>query len=79
MPQTTGHLIDSKICAVIRFLNATDIKAAEIHQQISEVYGENAMISVMVRKWLGAFKEHHTNVHDEKRNAQPPAINGAES
>ena len=34
---------DCEIRSVIRFLNAKDVKAAKIHRQISEVYGENIM------------------------------------
>lgn len=32
-----------KLRAVIRFLNARNTKLADIHRQISECYGENAI------------------------------------
>jgi len=35
--------------SVIRFLNAKDMKPAEIHRELCDVYGEHAMSSSMVR------------------------------
>jgi hypothetical protein len=43
---------DCEIRSVISFLNARNVKPADIHRQICEVYGENAMSDGMVRKWL---------------------------
>lgn len=37
----------------------------EIHQQISEVSGKNAMNDRMVRKLVTTFKDFHTNVYNE--------------
>ena len=36
--------------SVIRFLNAKNMKPAEIHRQLFEVYGEHAMSSSVVQR-----------------------------
>ncbi|GBN47573.1 hypothetical protein AVEN_117029-1 [Araneus ventricosus] len=43
MFQSIENLVDCEIRFLIRFLNSKDVKTAEIHRQISEVYGENSM------------------------------------
>ncbi|GBM78313.1 hypothetical protein AVEN_139728-1 [Araneus ventricosus] len=60
--------------SIIRFLNAKDVKAAEIHRQISEVYGENIMNEGMVRKSVRAFKDDPTNANDEERSGRPSVV-----
>lgn len=45
----TEYIVCEK-CAVIHFLNANDVKAAEIHRQISEKHGYSAMSDGMERK-----------------------------
>jgi transposase len=67
---------DCEIRSVIRFLNARNVKPADIHRQICEVYGENAMSDGMVRKWVRKFKEGRDNVHDEPRSGRPSVITG---
>ena len=59
---------DCEIRSVIRFLNARNVKPADIHRQICEVYGENAMNDGMVRKCVRKFNECSDNVHDEPRS-----------
>jgi hypothetical protein len=51
------HPADCEIRCVIRFLNARNVKLADIHRQICEVYGENAMRDGMMRKWVRKFNE----------------------
>jgi hypothetical protein len=51
------HPADCEIRSVIRFVNARNVKPADIHCQICEVYGENAMSDGMVRKWVRKFNE----------------------
>jgi len=46
-----------EIRSVIRFLNARNVLPSEIHHQICQVYGENAMSDGMVRKWVRMFNE----------------------
>ena len=43
--------------SVICFLNAKNMKPAEIHCQLCEVYGEHAMSSAMVRRLVRLFHE----------------------
>ncbi|GFW83103.1 histone-lysine N-methyltransferase SETMAR [Trichonephila clavipes] len=74
MFETIDQPADCEIRSVIRFLTAKNISAAEIHRQISDVYGPNAMSSSKVRKWVRAFKDGRENVHDEPRSGRPSVI-----
>ena len=56
---------DCEIRSVIRFWNARNVLPSEIHHQICQVYGDNAMSDGMVRKWVRMFIEGRENVHDE--------------
>jgi hypothetical protein len=49
--------------SVIRFLKAKNMKPAEIHRQLCDVYGEHAMSSSMVWRWVRLFNEGRENVH----------------
>ena len=40
---------------------------SEIHHQICQVYGDNAMSDGMVRKWVRIFNGGREKVHDEAR------------
>ena len=62
---------DCEIRSVVRFLNARNMKPADIHRQICEVYGGNAMSDGMVRKLVRNFDEGRDNVHDEPRCGRP--------
>ena len=70
---------DCEIQSVICSLNARNAKLADIHYQICDVYGENAVSDGMMRKWLRKFNEGRDNVHDEPRSDQPPLITGGRS
>jgi hypothetical protein len=52
----------------MRFFNARNVKQADTHHQIFEVYGENAMSAGMVRKWVRKFNEGHDNMRGEPRS-----------
>ena len=67
---------DCEIRSVIRFLNARNVKPADIHRQICEVYGENAMNDGMVRKWVRKFNEGCVKVHDEPRSGRLSVVTG---
>jgi len=54
--------------SVIRFMNAKNMKPAEIHRQLCDVYGEHTMSSSMVQRWVQLFNEGRENVHDDPRN-----------
>jgi len=60
---------------VIRFLNARNVLPSDIHHQICQVYGDNAMTDGMVRKWVRMFNEGRENVHDEARSGCPCLVN----
>jgi len=42
----------SEMRSVIRFLNVKNMKPVEIHRQLCDVYGEHAMSSSVVRRWV---------------------------
>ena len=48
---------------------------SEIHHQICQVYGDNAMSDGMVRKWVRMFNEGRENLHDEARSGRPTLVN----
>jgi hypothetical protein len=52
MFKTIERPADFEIRSIIRFLNGRNVKPADIHHQICEVYGENATSDGMVRKWV---------------------------
>ena len=64
-----------EIRSVIPFFNARNVLSREIHHQICQVYGENAMSECMVRKWVRMFNEGRENVHDEARSGRPSLVN----
>ena len=43
--------------SVIHSLNVKNMKPGEIHRQLCDVYGEHAMSSSMVRRWVRLFNE----------------------
>ena len=65
----------SEIWSLIRFLNAKNVLPSEIHHQICQVYGDNAMSDGMVRKWVRMLNEGRANVHDEARSGRPSLVN----
>jgi len=75
MFKTIEGAADFEIQSVIRFLNARNVLPSEIHHQICQVYGENAMSDGMVRKWFRMFNEGRENVHDEARSGRPSLVN----
>ncbi|GBN96509.1 hypothetical protein AVEN_84905-1 [Araneus ventricosus] len=75
MFKTIADPADCEVRSVIRFLNAKNVKPAEIHRQLVEIYGENVMTDGMVRKWVRQFNDGRTNVHDEARSGRPSVVN----
>ncbi|KAJ4441066.1 hypothetical protein ANN_10916 [Periplaneta americana] len=43
------------------------IDSADIHRQLCEVYGDDAISDGMVRRWVRKFNEGRVSVHDEQR------------
>jgi len=75
MFKTIDGAADCVIRNVIRFLNARNVLPSEIHHQICQVYGDNAMSGGMFRKWVWMFNEGRENVHDEARSGRPSLVN----
>jgi len=75
MCKTIEGAADCEIRSVIRVLNARNVLPSEIHHQISQVYGDDAMSDGMVRKWVRTFNERRENVHDEARSGRPSLVN----
>jgi hypothetical protein len=70
------HSASCEIHSVIRFLNARNVKLADILHQICEVYGENARSDGMVKKWVRKFNEGCDNVHDGLQSGWPSVFTG---
>ena len=75
MFKTIKGAADCEIRSVICFLNTRNVLPSEIHQQICQVYGDNAMSGGMVRKWIWMFNEGRENAHDEARSGRPSLVN----
>ena len=65
MFKTIEGAADCEIRSVIHFLKARNVLSNEIHHQICQMYGDNAMIDGMIRKWIRMFNEGRENVQDE--------------
>ena len=52
MFKTTEGAADCEMLSVIRFLNARNVLPSEIHHQICQVYGDNAMICAHLTRIL---------------------------
>jgi hypothetical protein len=57
-------------------LNARNVKPADIHCHICEVYGENAMNDRIVRKWVRKSNEVRDKAHDEPRSDRSAVFTG---
>ena len=75
MFKTTEGAAHCEIRSVIRFLKVRNVLPNEIHHQICQVYGDNAMSDGIVRKWVRMFNEGRENVHDEARSGCPSLVN----
>ena len=75
MFKTIEGAADCEIRSVIRFWNARNVLPSEIHHQICQVYGGNAMSDGTVRKWARMFNEGRENMHDEARSGHSSLVN----
>jgi len=75
MFKTVEGAADCEIRSVIRFLSARKVLPSDIHHQICQVYGDNAMSDSMVRKWVWMFNEGRENMLDEARSGRPSLVN----
>jgi hypothetical protein len=65
---------DCEIQSVIRLVNTRNVKPADIHRQICEVYGENVISDGIVRKWVRKFNKGRDNVLDEPWSGWPSVV-----
>jgi hypothetical protein len=65
---------DCEVRSVIRFLNAQNVRAIDIHRQLTTVHGEGVMNESSVRKRCRMFNEGRTNVRVEERSGRPSLI-----
>ena len=65
MFKTIEGAADCEIRTVIHYLNARNVLPSEIHHQICQVYGDNAMSDGMVRRWVRMFNEGRGKMHPE--------------
>ena len=75
MFKTILGVANCEIRTLIRILNARNVLPSEIHHQICQVYGDNAMSDGMVRKWVRMFNEGRENVHNDARSGRPSLVN----
>jgi len=76
MFKTIEGAADCEMRSVIRFLNGRNVLPSEIHHQICQVYGDNAMSEMeMVRKCVRMFNQGRQNVHEEARSGRPSLVN----
>jgi hypothetical protein len=68
-----------EVLAVIRFLNARHVSAAEIHRQLVEVYGEEVMNRQSVAKWCAQFKAGRVGTTDNERSGRPTTASTPEN
>jgi hypothetical protein len=57
-----------EISAVIRFLHAKNMSAAEIHRELCEICGRNVMSEGTIGQRCGMLRDRRTDVHDEERS-----------
>ena len=57
--------------AIIKFLTAEGCTAANIHERLKKVYGEETINVSNVRRWANKFKEGEANVEDKSRSGRP--------
>jgi len=60
--------------SVIRLLNAKNMTPAETHQ-LCDVYGEHAMSSSVVQRWVRLFNDGREDVHDDPRSDRASMVN----
>jgi hypothetical protein len=61
--------------SVIHFTNARNMKPADIHHQLREMYGEHATSDSVIWICVRHFNEGHKNVLDNPQSSQPSVVN----
>jgi hypothetical protein len=71
MCPATDNPASCKIRAVIHFLHAKNMSAAEIHLELcAAAYDQHIMSEGIVSPWCRMFIDGRTNVHDEERSGR---------
>ena len=65
--------VKCEVRSIIRFLNATGERPADIHKRIVAVY-DNVMNRQNVAKWWNKFSEGRSDVHDGQTSSRPSLI-----
>jgi hypothetical protein len=65
--------------AVINFLHARHVSAAQINCQLVEVYEEEVMSHQSVAKWCSDFKSGRVGITDNERSSRPTAASTPEN
>lgn len=71
MCPTINNSTSYEIHALIRFLHARNMSAAEIHRELCLAYGWNVMSEETARQWCRMFRNEQKKFYSEERNGQP--------
>uniref|UniRef100_A0A915IAN8 Mos1 transposase HTH domain-containing protein n=1 Tax=Romanomermis culicivorax TaxID=13658 RepID=A0A915IAN8_ROMCU len=52
-------------CCVIRYWMREDVKVAEIHQKLVDIYGANALGFITIKRWIELFKTGRESFQDD--------------
>jgi hypothetical protein len=74
MSKNIENPVECEVRALIRFLNAQNVRPIEIYRQLIAVSVEGVMNGSNMRKLCRMFNEGRTNVHDEERSGRPSLI-----
>jgi transposase len=74
MCPATDNPTSCKIRAVIHFLHAKNMSAAEINRELCMLYGQKVMSEGTVRQWCRMFRDGQTNIHNEEQSGRPSVV-----
>jgi hypothetical protein len=63
-----------EIRALVRFLHAKIMHAAEIRRELCAVYDQNVTSEGTLKQWCIMFKDGRKNVYDEERSDWPSVV-----
>jgi len=75
MFNTIEGAADCEVRSLNSFFEHWECATSEIHHQICQACGDNAMSDGIVRKWVRMFNEGRVIVHDEVRSGHPFLVN----
>ncbi len=72
MSESSDRLSQSKLGAVIKFLNKGQVGACEIHRRLCSMYGEDNVMAVYdVYRWVEICNGRGTGMHDDGHHSRP--------